>query len=220
MRVSEHFYNLLISITQERMAGLKSACRIYPAYRGDYSQYELNFICFPLLMLLVCCLARCSAGTVIRHKRFWASSPLHQCYQEAFSHRHDSVWISFNMEESPWMSQTIFTSTETGGRMIWRVTGSKKGVLKDSVLKDEEEISKVINKEAKSWRGGWHIWVKTTATIPVCMSGIRHSLGEKKGIEMEFEPSNCIFYLLFSVLLVQKEKKHQKATTTSFVLLC
>lgn len=33
--------------------------------------------------------------------------------------------------------------------MIWGVTGGK-GVLKDLVLKDEEAISKVINKEVKS----------------------------------------------------------------------
>lgn len=48
------------------------------------------------------------------------------------------------------------------------------------------------------------------------MSAIRHSLGEKKkGIEMEFEPSNCIFYLLFSVLLTQKEEEKEKKTPKS-----
>lgn len=162
-------------------------------------------------MLLNRCLAPRSAGTEKRHKSFWALLCLRRCYQEDFSHGHGSLWVRFNVEESPWMSQTIFTSIQTGGGMLWGVTGSKKGlILKGLVLKDGEGISKAINKKAESWLAGWHIWVKTTTTIPVCMSGIRHSPGEKKGIEMEFEPSNCVFYLPFSVLLVQKEKNTKK----------
>lgn len=53
------------------------------------------------------------------------------------------------------------------------------------------------------------------------MSAIRHSLGEKKkGIEMEFEPSNCIFYLWFSVLLTQKEEEEKKTPKSNKHTLC
>lgn len=88
--------------------------------------------------------------------------------------------LGFNVEESPWMAQTTFTSMKTGKGMIWEVTGGKEWVLKfwlcemrkKYITKKQRNIRKryQINKEAKSWQAGCYIWVQTTATIPVCPS--------------------------------------------------
>lgn len=119
--------------------------------------------------------------------------------------------LGFNVKESPWMAQTTSTSMKTGKGMIWEVTGGKEWVLKfwlcemrkkyHITKKHKKEIS---DKQRSKKLTSWVLYLGANHSNNPHLS-IRHFLGEKKQTEMESEASNCMFYLLFSFLLVKKK---------------